>query len=90
MISGVTVPTTDQRGALRNPINLNNGATIDVGAYEVSSSYLVTSTGDSLVAGTLRSAVAWANSNPSAPASGPNTILFDPTVFGTQANDQPL
>jgi hypothetical protein len=81
-IAGATVPKTDQRGTLRNPNNLNNGA-IDVGAYEVSSSYLVTSTGDSLVSGTLRSAVAWANNNPSNAASGPNTILFDPTVFGT-------
>ena len=84
VISGVTVPATDQRGALRNPNKLTSGTTIDVGAYEVSSSYLVTSTGDSLVAGTLRSAVNWANNNPSATGSGPNTILFDPTVFGTK------
>ena len=48
VISGYTVPTTDQRGALRNPTKVNNGATIDVGAFEISSSYLVTSTGDSL------------------------------------------
>ena len=83
-IPGVTVPKTDQRGAVRNPNDLNNGTTIDAGAFEISSSYLVTSTGDSVVAGTLRSAVAWANNNPApTPASFPSTIVFDPTVFGT-------
>ena len=77
-IGGVTVPTTDQRGAQRNLTGQ-----IDLGAFEGSSSYIVTNTGDSLVAGTLRSAVAWANNNPASAASGPNTILFDPSVFGT-------
>ena len=77
------MPSTDQRGALRNPTNLNNGTTNDAGSYEVSSSYLVTSTGDSLVAGTLRSAFAWADNNPSSAAFGPSVIRFDPTVFGT-------
>ena len=36
--------TTDQRGALRGPAGLNAGTTVDIGAYEASSSYLVTST----------------------------------------------
>ncbi len=69
-IAGVNVPTIDQRGAVR-------GLTPDVGAYELSSTYLVTSTADSLNTGTLRSAVDWANSNPAASGSGPNSILFD-------------
>ncbi len=81
-IAGYNVPTTDQRRALRNPDHINNGATIDAGAFEISSSYLVSNTGDSLLAGTLRSAVSWADSNPVS-ASGANTILFDPTVFNT-------
>jgi len=76
-ISGVNVPTIDQRGAVR-------GSTPDIGAYETSSSYLVTSTADSLNTGTLRSAVIWANSNPIAPGSGPNVIDFDTTgAFST-------
>ncbi len=82
-IPGYTIPNTDQRGTLRNPTNLNNGTTNDAGSYEVSSSYLVTSTGDALVAGTLRSAIAWADNNPSSAAFGPNVIMFDPTVFST-------
>jgi fibronectin-binding autotransporter adhesin len=83
-ISGVTVPTTDQRGAFRNPNKLNAGTTVDVGAYEASSSYLVTTPNDNTLSGTLRAAVAWANTNPATSAlSGPNTILFDPNVFGT-------
>ncbi len=83
VIAGYTVPKTDQRGALRNPLGLNGGATIDVGAFEISSSYLVSNTGDSQLAGTLRSAISWADSNPATGGSGANTILFDPTVFGT-------
>ncbi len=83
-IPGTSVPTTDQRGAVRNPGKLNNGTTIDVGAYEASSSYLVTTAADNTLSGTLRAAIAWANSNPaSSIVGGPNTILFDPTVFDT-------
>jgi parallel beta-helix repeat protein len=81
-IPGVTVPTTDQRGALRGPAGLNAGSTVDVGAYEASSSYLVTTTTDSVDVGTLRTAVGWANvstnanpANSSNPA--PNSIIFD-------------
>ena len=83
-ITGVNVPTTDQRGAVRNPNKLNGGTTIDVGAYEASSSYLVTTAADNTLSGTLRAAIEWANSNPASSAlTGPNTILFDPTVFDT-------
>ena len=45
-VDGVTVPTTDQRGALRGPAGLNTGLRVDIGAYEDSSSYLVNSTAD--------------------------------------------
>jgi len=88
-ISGVTVPTIDQRGALRGPAGLNAGSTVDVGAYEATSSYLVTTTADSFAVGTLRSAVGWANLSSNAnPASisnpAPNTIVFDTSgVFST-------
>ena len=43
----------------------------------------MSNTGDSVLAGTLRSAVSWADSNPVSSGSGANTILFDPTVFNT-------
>ncbi len=81
-VSGVTVPTTDQRGALRGPAGLHAGPTVDLGAYEASSSYLVTTSADSTDAGTLRAAVGWANEssnvNPSNLKSpGPNAIVFD-------------
>jgi hypothetical protein len=87
-ISGVTVPTVDQRGALRGPAGLNAGRTIDIGAYEASSSYVVTTTDDSFAVGTLRTAVGWANVSSNAnPANlsdpAPNTIVFDTDgVFG--------
>jgi hypothetical protein len=74
---------TDQRGALRGPAGLASGSAPDIGAYEASSSYLVTSTEDSLAVGTLRTAVAWANVSANAnPADDPtnpvpNTIVFD-------------
>ena len=81
-ISGVSVPTTDQRGALRNPEHLNDGTTVDVGAYESSSTYLVTTPVDSLGVGTLRSAIAWANSNASNPLNPvTNTIMFSDATF---------
>ncbi len=76
LIAGVAVPTTDQRGALRNqPGSVT--LLIDTGAYQVSSTYAVTTTTDSNSNGTLRSAIAWANTNPESAASGPNTILFE-------------
>jgi hypothetical protein len=85
-IPGVAVPKIDQRGALRGPAGLDAGDSPDIGAFESSSSYLVTMTSDSNVVGTLRAAVNWANLNvnvnkpkpvaiPTPPV--PNTILFD-------------
>ncbi|HEV3311885.1 MAG TPA: S53 family peptidase, partial [Chloroflexota bacterium] len=79
-IPGVTVPTTDQRGARRGPAGLNAGSTVDIGAYEASSSYLVTSTAPSTDVGTLQTAIDWAsistNANPAAATSpAPNTIV---------------
>ncbi len=81
-IAGITIPATDQRGALRGPAGLNAGPAPDIGAYEASSSYLVTSLADSPDAGTLRAAIGWANistnSNPANIADpAPNTIVFD-------------
>jgi hypothetical protein len=80
-MTGVTVPTIDQRGALRGPAGLNAGTTVDVGAYEASSSYRVTTAADSTDMGTLRAAVGWANVssnvNPGNSPTAPNTIVFD-------------
>ncbi len=81
---GLTVPTIDQRGAVRGgqADSLNAGDTVDIGAYEASSSYLVTTTADSTDIGTLRSAILWADASSNAnpinlkyPAT--NTIDFD-------------
>ena len=76
-ISGVTVPTLDQRGAVRGPTGLAAGSNPDIGAYEASSSYVVTNTADTTAVGTLRCAVDWANlsNNPNS-AITPNTIAF--------------
>ena len=80
-IPGVTIPTTDQRGALRGPTGLNAGGAPDVGAYEASSSYLVMSTAASTDVGTLVAAIGWAsastNANPAdATSPAPNTLMF--------------
>ncbi len=80
--AGAAIPATDQRGALRGPAGLNAGTAVDIGAYEASSSYLVTSTADSYDVGTLRAGVGWANvstnANPANIASpAPNTVVFD-------------
>jgi hypothetical protein len=79
-IPGVTVPTIDQRGAQRGPAGLNAGLNPDIGAYEASSSYLVTNTDDDGSLGSLRAAVGWAdvntNANPSNSPAAPNTIEF--------------
>ena len=85
--------TTDQRGALRGPAGLNAGRTVDIGAYEASSSYLVTSTADTTDVGTLRAAVGWANvstnANPANVASpAPNTVTF--ATAGTFATPQTI
>ncbi len=83
-LSGVTIPTVDQRGALRGPAGLNAGANVDIGAYEASSSYVVSTTEDTLNSGTLRTGVGWAdvsiNVNPAnLIKSAPNTLVFDTT-----------
>ena len=88
-ISDISVPATDQRGALRGPAGLNAGPTLDVGAFEASSSYLVTTTDDSYDVGTLRAGVHWAdmstNVNPeNLPDPAPNTVVFDTKgIFST-------
>ncbi len=83
----MTVEPVDQRGAVAGPLGLNAGASADIGAYEASSSYLVSLNADNLDVGTLRTGVGWANistnANPAnlfAPA--PNTVSFSPTSFG--------
>ena len=81
-IAGVTVPRLDQRGALRGPAGLNAGPAVDIGAYEASSSYLVTTSQDLSEAGSLRAGILWANFSTNAnPANlakpAPNTVVFD-------------
>ena len=78
-IAGVTVPTTDQRGALRGALGINAGSLVDIGAYEASSSYQVATAADTTETGTLRTGVGWANvsfnDNPENIASpAPNTV----------------
>ena len=52
-------------------------------SYAASGVYMVTSTADTLVVGTLRSAIAWSNLSPSSTPTG-NTIIFDTNgVFAT-------
>ena len=90
-IPGMSIPTTDQRGALRGPAGLDAGTTVDIGAYEASSSYLVTSTTDSTDMGTLRAGLdGWSNlsTNVNVPAGTPNTIVFQTT--GTFATAQTI
>ena len=61
---------------------LNAGPNVDIGAYEASSSYLVTSTSTPSATAAFISAVAWANvsfnDNPANLANpAPNTVTFD-------------
>src|SRR5208337_2972325 len=81
---------TDQRGALRGALGLNAGPNPDIGAYEASSSYLVTLTTDTTDVGTLRAAVGWANVstnvNPANSPVAPNTVTFDPSLAGQTIN----
>ena len=79
---------------MRGAAGLNAGSNVDIGAYEASSSYLVTSTADAGDVGTLSAANAWAsvstNSNP-ANLSNPtsNTLVFNlPTLAATPAQAQ--
>ncbi len=82
--NGVTV---DERGGQRGSAGLNAGSAPDIGAYEATSSYLVTTNStDSSAAGTLRGGVEWANVNvnPLLINSASNLIRFDTTgVFAT-------
>jgi filamentous hemagglutinin family protein len=55
--------TIDQRGGQRGSAGLNAGSRIDIGAYEATSSALVTNTLDDTAAGSLRSAINFANGN---------------------------
>ncbi len=87
VISGPTIPITDQRGALRGTAGLDAGANPDIGAFEASSSYLVTTTTLGPDVGTITAAVAWANINvnvnPANPGNAPNTIVFSSSTFAT-------
>ena len=75
----------------RGAAGLNAGLYVDIGAFEASSSYLVTTAADSNDLGTLRAAVGWANlstnNNPANLSPNPtasNTIVFDATgTFST-------
>src|SRR5262249_16647749 len=89
-IPGMTLPNIDHRRALRE--GGRDAGAVDIGAFEASSTYVVTSTVDSGDVGTLRAAVSWANSNadinalePTSTAIPvPNTIVFDTGgVFST-------
>ena len=66
---------------------MNAGGNVDIGAYEASSSYLVTTTVDAVGYGSIVSAVAWANvsfnENPANLANpAPNTVTFDTASSG--------
>ena len=94
-IVGVAVPNIDQRGALRGPAGLNAGSTVDIGAYEATSSYLVTTTADTPDVGTIESAIGWANVNTNVNAANiahpaPNTVVFDQSATGTFATPQSI
>ncbi|WP_193933253.1 CHAT domain-containing protein [Coleofasciculus sp. LEGE 07092] len=54
-------PATDQRGGARPPFGTGNGASVDIGAYEVTPSYIVTRTVDDTLSGSLQSAIAFTN-----------------------------
>ena len=72
------------------PNDLNGGTTVDMGAYELSSTYLVTTPIDSFGVGTLRSAIAWANSNPSNPPNPvTNTIIFSTRLSSRSTRRRP-
>ncbi|MFI5459371.1 MAG: choice-of-anchor Q domain-containing protein [Isosphaerales bacterium] len=88
------VVTTDQRGATRGPDGgLNAGTVVDIGSYEASSSYLVTSASDATDTGTFQAAVAWANLNTNVNAANlaepaPNTVGF--VTNGTFSSPQTI
>src|SRR5262249_34066500 len=85
----VTGPAHDQRGAVRGAASgggINAGNTVDIGVFEASSEYRVTTAVDTNDLGTLRTGVGWANVNlnanpaninPSSPTfKAPNTVDF--------------
>ncbi len=86
VVAGVS---TDERGATRGPAGINAGATPDIGAYEASSSYIVTSVSGGTQVGSLRGAISWADLSSNANAANTahpsaNTVSFDATgVFST-------
>jgi filamentous hemagglutinin family protein len=82
--------TIDQRGGQRGLAGINSGSRIDIGAYEATSSYLVTRTNDDNSIGSLRAAVNFANLNlnPAAPNNDTNIIRFD--TSGVFANPQTI
>jgi hypothetical protein len=67
-------PAIDQRGAARPPFGTGNGANVDIGAYEVSPSYIVTRTIDNSEIGSLRTAINFTNTYSTTANQG--TILF--------------
>ena len=79
----ITAPATDQRGALRGPGGLNAGTAVDIGAYEASSSYQVSSSADDSSIGTLRSAVEWADANANANPTNVKTPAANTIVLAT-------
>ena len=86
-VAGVPAPPVDQRGAVRGALvggGLNAGSTPDIGAYEASSSYVVSSNADTLAVGSIRTGVGWADISTNAnPANlvfpAPNTVFFSTT-----------
>ncbi len=75
----------DQRGGERSPNGLDSGANVDIGAYEATSSYVVTKTEDSTTLNTLRFAIDFANRNVN-PTTGnlQDTIRFNLPGGGLQ------
>ncbi len=72
-------PATDPRGAQRGAAGLDAGPHADIGAFEDTSSYLVTTTTDGTTDGTLRAAVLWADYsvNPLLTTATANVVRFD-------------
>ncbi len=76
--------TIDQRGGQRGPAGLNAGSRIDIGAYEATSSILVTNTLDTSTIGTLRNAIAFSNGNTNTLATtAPTDIRFNIGTVGS-------
>ncbi|MFW5665372.1 MAG: CHAT domain-containing protein [Coleofasciculus sp.] len=83
--NNTNAPQTDQRGGARPPFGTGNGVNVDIGAYEVTPSYIVTRTADDLKVGSLRTAIDFTNTFST--LANPGTILFqipttDPGLVG--------